>query len=211
VPDRRRGLAFGLILAITAATAASLATSSGAVRHEGGTRPGPWCGDARWRLATLSDVDRGRVRFNRIETDIAGLADLKPPATIGLRRTSDFQRHSWRLRVVVDRYRIGSNGEIVLVLYSIPNAAYMDAYLPNPHCLGARTRDRTGILAARREFTDHCPHATAAWQLLGASVDISGIGYWNPIHTTRGALPNGAELRPLTNLTIVSGCGIASR
>jgi hypothetical protein len=119
-------------------------------------------------------------------------------------------RQSWRLGVVIDRYRIASNGDIVLVLYSIPNDKYMNAYLPNPRCLSPQTRNRTEILAARRAFTDHCPHATAAWQLLGASVDLSGIGFWNPSHVTRGALPNGAELRPVTDFSIVSGCGVAS-
>jgi len=82
----------------------------------------------------------------------------------------------------------------------------MNAYLANPHCLTKRTRDRTGLIAARRSFTTHCPPATASWQLLGASVDLAGVGYWNPSTVTRGALPNGAELRPLTNFRIVSGC-----
>lgn len=159
---------------------------------------------------TLSDADRGRVRLDRIPTDIASLAGLRSPPKIGIQRTTSFQLHSWRLGVVVDRYRIASNGEIVLVLYSIPNDRYMNAYFPNPHCLSNRTRDRAGILAARRAFTDHCPHATAAWQLLGASVDLSGVGFWNPSHATRGALPNAAELRPLTNFKIVSGCGVGS-
>jgi hypothetical protein len=159
----------------------------------------------------LSDTDRGRVRLDPTPTDIGAIADLRPPSTIGLRRTTSFQLNSWRLRVVVDRYRIASNGDIVLVLYSIPSDKYMNAYFPNPHCLSKRTRDRTGIVAARRVFTDHCPHATASWQLLGATVDLSGIGFWNPSRATRGALPNAAELRPLTNFSIVAGCGVASR
>jgi hypothetical protein len=54
----------------------------------------------------------------------------------------------------------------------------------------------------------HCPAPTTAWQLLGVTVDIGGIGFWNPAKTTRGASANGAELRPLTNFKIVSGCGV---
>jgi hypothetical protein len=160
---------------------------------------------------TFSDADRARVVLDRIPTDIASVADLRTPPKIGIRRTTKFQLHSWRLGVVVDRYRIASNGEIALVLYSIPAAKYMNAYFPNPRCLSKRTRDRAGILAARRAFTGHCPHATAAWQLLGATVDLSGIGFWNASRATRGALPNAAELRPLTNFKIVSGCGVATR
>jgi len=207
VGPRRHRIAFILTVA---AVAAVLAAGAGAGRTGGGATPGPWCGGPLWRLMTLSDADRGRVRLDRIPTDIASLAGLGSPPKIGIQRTTSFQLHSWRLGVVVDRYRIASNGEIVLVLYSIPNDRYMNAYFPNPHCLSNRTRDRAGILAARRAFTDHCPHATAAWQLLGASVDLSGVGFWNPSHATRGALPNAAELRPLTNFKIVSGCGVGS-
>jgi hypothetical protein len=204
---RRHRIAFTLTVV---AVAAVLAAGAGAGRRGGGATPGSWCGGPLWRLMTFSDVDRGPVRLDRIPTDIASLADFRSPPTIGLRRTTSFQLHSWRLGVVVDRYRIASNGEIVLVLYSIPNDRYMNAYFPNPRCLSKRTRDRAEILAARRAFTDHCPHATAAWQLLGASVDLSGIGFWNRSRATRGALPNAAELRPLTNFSIVSGCGVGS-
>lgn len=112
------------------------------------------------------------------------------------------------MRIVIDRYRIASNGEIVFTLYSIDSAQYMNAYLPNPHCLGRTARDRTGMIAARREFTAHCPTVKPSWELLGITVDIAGVGFWNPSTATRGALRNGAELRPLTNLKIVSGCGI---
>jgi hypothetical protein len=199
-------LAFTLALVLAAIMAASSATGA----HKSGPIPGSGCGGTLWRLMTLSDADRARVDLARTPSSIADLAGLRPPGAIGLRRTTRFTLHDWRLRVVIDRYRIASNGEIVLILYSIPTGSYMNAYLPNPHCLTARTRDRTGILAARHEFTDHCPHATAAWQLLGATVDLSGVGFWNPVRTTRGALPNGAELRPLTNLEIVSGCGVAT-
>ena len=188
---------------------AALAAGSAALAA-GGRSPGVWCGGAQWRLMTLSDAARARVHLDRIPTSIANLDALTPPRAIGVQRTTGFQLVSWRMQAVIDRYRIASNGEIVLVLFDIPSGKYMDAYLPNPHCLGPRARDRTGMIAARTQLTDHCPRPTAQWQLLGASVDISGVGFWNPAHTTRGALPNGAELRPVTNLSIVAGCGIGT-
>lgn len=197
-----------MVLWLAALCACSAALASGPVHA--GSSPGRWCGGTQWRLMTLSDPDRARVHLDRIPTSIANLDQLKPPAAIGTRRTTGFQLVSWRMQVVIDRYRIASNGEIVLVLYDIPSGKYMDAYLPNPHCLGKRARDRTGMIAAREAFTDHCPRPTTQWQLLGATVDVSGVGFWNPVHTTRGALANGAELRPLTNLSIVAGCGIGT-
>ena len=194
------------VLLLAAVSACSGALAARASAHH--VSPGPWCGGPRWRLMTLSDTDRKKVRLDRIASSIGSIADQQSPLVIGLRRTTPFELHSWRLQAVVDRYRIASNGEIILVLYDIPTGKYMDAYLPNRRCLGARARDRTGMIAARAQFTEHCPRVTAEWQLLGATVDVSGIGFWNPVRTTRGALPNGAELRPLTNLHIVAGCGV---
>jgi hypothetical protein len=193
-----------LILALLAALCAAAACSAAPTKET----PGTWCGGTRWRLMTLSDPLRNVVDLHGLPTAIADIAALKPPQRSPQSRTTSFQRRVWHLRTVIDRYRIASNGEIVLVLYSIDSAQYMDAYLPNPQCLGPKARDRTGMIAARKQLTDHCPTVTAAWQLLGATVELGGVGFWNPSTTTRGALPNGAELRPVTNLKIVNGCGI---
>jgi hypothetical protein len=195
-----------ILLALVAAAACLLAlTATAAPKRES---PGAWCGGTLWRLMTLSDPDRRTVTLRGIPTSIADIAKLKEPAKTPARRATPFQRHVWRLRTVIDRYRIASNGEIVLILYSIDSAQYMDAYIANPHCLGPRSRGRSEMIAARKEFTSQCPHATAQWQLLGATVELTGVGFWNPNKNTRGALPNGAELRPLTSVKIVNGCGI---
>jgi hypothetical protein len=170
--------------------------------------PGTVCGGTLWRLMNLSDADRMKVNLHPEDTTIAAIAALHDPRAIVPRRTTTFQRRVWRLRAVVDRYRIASNGEIILILYSIDTGQFMDAYLPSTPCLVQRARDRTGMLAARSAFTSRCQKVTAAWQLIGITVQVGGVGYWNPVRTTRGALANGAELRPVTNLKIITGCGI---
>src|SRR6476660_7089058 len=94
------------------ATCAALALSAGASHAE--TRaPGPNCGGTLWRLMTLSDADRDGVNLHGQVTTIAKIAALKTPARIRPARTTAFQRHVWRMRTIVDRYRIASNGEIV--------------------------------------------------------------------------------------------------
>jgi hypothetical protein len=167
--------------------------------------PGTVCGGTLWRLMNLSDIDRMKVNLHPEDTTIAAIAALHDPRSIVPRRTTAFQRRVWRLRAVVDRYRIASNGEIVLILFSIDTNQFMNAYLPSVPCLVKRARDRTGMLSARKAWTSRCPKVTPAWQLIGVTVEVGGVGYWNPVRTTRGALKNGAELRPVTNLKIVSG------
>jgi hypothetical protein len=197
-----------VLTVVVGAIIAGVATARLAAAPDRPRIAGPACGGTLWRMLTFSDEGAKQVALPRVLTTIAEISKLKAPERIAFARTTGFQQHVWRLDVVVDRYRIASNGEIALVLYSIDTAQYMNAYLANPHCLTKQTRDRSGIVAARRSFTSHCPHATASWQLLGASVDLAGVGYWNPSKATRGALPNGAELRPLTNFKLISGCGV---
>jgi hypothetical protein len=195
-----------LALAVSAAAACALASTAAPMSRAEG--PGPWCGGSLWRLMTLSDPQREAVVLHSTPSSIADIAKLVAPPRTPQSRSTRFQRHVWRLRTVIDRYRIASNGEIVLILFSIDTAQYMNAYLPNPHCLGPRARDRTGLIAARRQLTEHCPPVKPAWTLLGITVDLAGVGFWNPSRATRGALSNGAELRPVTNFKIVNGCGI---
>jgi hypothetical protein len=196
--------AAGLFAALL--TAVLFATPAGADREA--VFPGTWCGGTLWRQMAFSDADRGRVDLQPQPTTIAEIGDLEPPARIGLARSTNFQRHVWSLHAVIDRYRIASNGEIVLILFSIDAGKYMNAYLPNPLCLGPRSRARAQIVAARDALKSRCPLAVPAWRLIGVTVDVEGVGFWNPARNTRGALPNGAELRPLTKLAIVSGCGV---
>jgi hypothetical protein len=201
-PTRIAAVAAAFTVLALAATAATVR----AAPHAYG--PGPRCGGTLWRLMTLSDPDRMRVDLHGADTSIPAIAALHPPLRITPYRTTQFQKHVWHLRAVVDRYRIASNGEIVLILFDIDSGRFMDAYIPAKACLGRDARDRTGILSARSQLTSRCPTVTWQWQLVGITVEIGGVGFWNPVKTTRGALPNGAELRPVTNLRVVTGCGV---
>src|SRR5262249_8710358 len=134
----RRPTLITVALGLAASTAATAPWAHAArrVSHES---PGTWCGGVLWRDMNLSDAGRGKVSDGPETTTIAQIAGLKPPARITTSRTSPFQRASWHLHAVVDRYRIASNGEIVLILFSIDSGQYMNAYLSNPQCLSAKT------------------------------------------------------------------------
>ncbi|MDX6467810.1 MAG: hypothetical protein QOI27_2850 [Gaiellaceae bacterium] len=169
--------------------------------------PGPWCGGALWKLMTLSDSGRSSVKWTPAATSIPDIAALAAPAKAPSTRATPFQKQVWQVTATIDQFRVQSNGEIALVLFDTANSKYMNAYLPNPNCLAKTARGRGEMLAARSAL-GRCPKPTLAWQPLGITVQVRGVGFWNPVHTTKGALPTGAELRPVTGLTVVSGCGI---
>jgi len=189
-------------VAALAALTAAFALPAGA--HV--TAPGPQCGGTLWKLMTLSDTGKSAVKWVPTATTIPDIAKLTPPAKITTTRGT-FQKQVWKLHAVIERYRMASNGEVVLELYDIPTSMYMNAYMPSPQCLPTKARGRAQMLAARNGFLKDCPAITANWQMLGATADMSGVGFWNPVKTTLGALKNGAELRPLIDMKITQGCG----
>jgi len=103
--------------------------------------------------------------------------------------------------------RQASNGEIVFQLFDINSSLYMNAYMPSASCLPTKARGRAQMLATRNAFLKQCPAPTGNWAPLGATAEITGVGFWNPVKTTAGASKNGAELRPLLSVNITQGCG----
>lgn len=207
VKSQRIGLVLVAAAVATAAATAFAVPARAHVQTFGAAKPGAWCGGSLWKLMTLSDTGRKSVDWTPKPTSIPEMSKLAPPQRVLASRSSSFQKQTWSETVVIERYRVQSNGEIALELFDIPSAMYMNAYMPNPQCLSSTTRGRAQIIAARTAFASVCPAATADWQMLGASATLTGVGFWNPVKTTLGALSNGAELRPVTGFTLINGCG----
>jgi hypothetical protein len=192
---------------VAALVAAAVVAVAPAGARQAKTAPGTWCGGTLWKLMTLSDASKGAVNWTPIPTGIADIAKLTAPTRIPASRSTPFEKKTWQVTAVIERYRMQSNGEIALEMNDIHTSTYMNAYMPNPSCLSKNTRGRTDILAARTAFLKACPAPTPAWRTLGATVTIAGVGFWNPVKTTLGALGNGAELRPITSFDLLEGCG----
>ena len=156
--------------------------------------PGPWCGGPLWKLMTLSDTARSAGEVAPSPTSIADVAKVAAPAKVPAARTTPFQKQDWQVTAVVDQYRCSRTARSCSSVRQ-RTSTYMDAYMPNPKCLPKTARGRSQMLAARTALGS-CPAPTGGWQPLGATVQVTGVGFWNPLHTTKGALPTGAELRP---------------
>jgi hypothetical protein len=190
---------------VLAVAAASLAAAFAA--QAGAAAPGPKCGGPLWKQMTLADNGKS-VNWNPAVTTVGDIAKLTAPPRVTASRTTSFQKRVWKMNdVVIERYRVASNGELVFELYDISSNTYMNAYVPATSCMTSNAKLRKAMVAARNGFLRPCPAPTADWQILGAHAVLFGVGFWNPVKTTLGALKNGAELRPLVGLTITQGCG----
>ena len=210
MPSGHRAVFTAILLLASFGAPATLAATArvpaSAARHEA---PGPRCGGTLWRLMTLSDPGAGQVELHGVPTTIAEIAKLKPPARIGSRTKDDVpaaglaagrrrrpipHRVERRDRARALQHRHGAVHERVSRESALPRQAHAR---PHRHDRGAESF--IVALSAR---------VTAAGSCSARRVDLAGVGFWNPSKATRGALPNGAELRPLTNFKIVSGCGV---
>src|SRR3954467_15904170 len=189
-----------LVLIVLAAGSASAA----AARTHSSAPSAQRCGGLTWRLKTLSDTRRMLVDGTAQQTTIAAVRERRGPGRPPVRRTTAFQLHTWELPAQVTSFRLDSTRSVRLVLYD--HGAYINAVIPSPSCLSAKSRDRAAISAAWHLFVDKCGKATSNWQSLGAIFFVSGVGFWGPKGVSRGGAPNGAELHPVTGLRIVAGC-----
>ena len=195
----------GTMRFVLAVGVATLALAVGA--QVGAAAPGPQCGGSLWKQLTLADNGKS-VNWNPKVTTLGDIAKLVAPSRITASRTTSFQRQVWKLNdVVIERYRLASDGELVFELYDVTSDTYMNAYIPSTSCMTSKATFRKAMVGARNGFLKQCPAPTAQWQILGAHATLVGVGFWNPVKTTEGALKNGAELRPLVGLGITQGCG----
>src|SRR3954468_11740736 len=158
--------------------------------------PGPQCGGTLWKQMTLSDTGKSAVAWSPSQTTIPDIAKMSAPVKVTTARSTAFQKHVWGMTTIIERYRVASNGEIVLQLFDVPTSTYMNAYLPAASCLPTKARGRAQMLAARTSFVKEGPAPRTDGQMPGPPADVAGVGFFNPVKTTLGALRNGAERRP---------------
>jgi hypothetical protein len=161
------------------------------------------CGGLTWRLKTFSDAQRRQVDVTPDPTTIGSIRQRRGPGRPLVRRTTVFQLHTWEIPAQVTRFKLDSTGSVRLELYD--HNAYLNAVIPSPSCLSAKSRLRTDIVAAWR-IMEKCAKPTSDWQSFGGIFFVRGIGYWGAKTSSRGEAPNGAELHPVTGLRIVAGC-----
>ena len=156
-------------------------------------------------LKTLSDPQRQLVDLRPRATTVRAINRLRQPRPTPTRRNNGFERQVWRVRAVIVKDRLQSDGDIQLIL--LAQHSYLIAVLPAPACLSATTRARAAIVGARRRFEQSCGSAARTWTNQGAVAYVSGVGFWNVPNRQPGHAKNYAELQPVTRISFLVGCG----
>ena len=190
----------GLIALVVVGTAATAATAGG--RHSA-TPNAQSCGGTLWRLKTFSDDRRLAVRLTPQTTTVVEIGKRPFPRPVPRRRRTPYQRQVWKVVAQITKFRRELGG-MRMVLFD--SGSYLNAVIPVPACLSARTRARDRIAETWKAFTSQCGDGSPDWKPLGAIVYVSGVGFWSQRAAKPGAARNGAELYPATDVRIVAGC-----
>jgi hypothetical protein len=185
---------------LAACLAATAATANGAHSRTARSKA---C-SATLAMQTVADRDKNLVRLTPTESTVGELGAFGAPKKPPKRRSTTFQRRTWKVAAQITSFRTGPSGEIQLVLYD--HGEYMSAWIPARACPGTRPAVARAMAAVRAKFVAACGRPRVTPESLGAVVFVTGVGYWG--RPGPGAAKNGAALTPVTDVTLVAGCGV---
>lgn len=137
-------------------------------------------------------------------TTIGAISQLSAPHPTPTRRRTAFQRQAWVVIGQIVVYRSLPDGSFELALFD--DRGYIRVGMPSPDCLTSASRGRRSIVAARKAFVAQCGQPRPNSPAQGAVAYVSGVGFWNADRSKLQAAANGAELQPVTSLSLIAGC-----
>jgi hypothetical protein len=195
----RRGAAIGL--AILATGCASMGQSGGPTPVPSRVPPGvATCGVERWAVKTLADDDALRINFSPIATTVSALAGL--PAHCG--RGPDTSRpYAEELQVFEVRGRVtlvrleDDHDYHVALVDPADGVSTIVVEVGDPTCAGpeAGLWSRQLIDGGRQSFAALAAGGASA--LVGQTVVVRGVGFYDVNHGQTGRSASCIELHPV--------------
>jgi hypothetical protein len=205
---RRAAVVVGLVVAAAVGVAhvAAPASRAAAPLTSAGVAG---CGVARWPVKTLADRTARAVALARpVTVTVAALAALPVRAGTQTTRARGVERTVYRVRAVLVAAVVEADDDLHLELRDPRRpAATMIGEIPDMHCtVGARPALRLRMQRARTAFLAACgdPGATFAVYRPGATVTLTGVGFFDRAHGQRGVAPNAIELHPVLSAAVRS-------
>lgn len=163
------------------------------------------CGVERWSVKTATDNDADLVDASSfVPTTIPTMTSWTKPASLpGNNRILPYEATVYQLNVTLDAYVLEADSDIHLVLDDNLGST-MIAEIPNPACVGSTSPFYDAIISARQQFlARYTP--TTNFKVANVPVLISGIGFFDFLHSQTGVAPNGIELHTVLDIQFQPG------
>ena len=171
---------------------------------------GPACGLERWPVKTLSDLDAAKVDFHPKPTDVTSLRALVAPASLPQdRRIAPTELETYAIEVEVQGFKLEDDSDIHVVVHPIGKPGEtMIVELAEATCNGAvASAQREAMQSARQSFTSVCGGPSKKFRPCAATLEITGVAFFDFLHGQTGVAPNGIELHPVLSVTRL-GAGV---
>jgi hypothetical protein len=160
------------------------------------------CGEERWAVKTLSDPDAARVNVTQIiPTSISALNALPPHCrSLPERRTFPEEFRSYEVigRVTLVRLEDDRDYHVAVVDPSAP-AETMIVESVDPRCDGAVSSPHLALLTRARASFD-AMIGSAPSSLVGQTVRVRGVGFYDFDHGQTGRSRSCIELHPIIGI-----------
>ncbi len=155
------------------------------------------CGRQRWAVKTATDPAAASIDLQTVKsTTIARLSSLPRPANTGT-RTAPVETTIYSVRATLTTYLREDDSDYHLVLEDTRGNT-MIAEMPSPDCaVGSRLRRE--ITAVRGAF-DRKFAVSGSAKSVSQRVTVTGVGFFDFVHTQTGVADNAIELHPVTEI-----------
>lgn len=166
------------------------------------------CGEERWSVKTLSDLDIGLVNFTPQDSTVDTLRALPKPVSLpNDNRIAPTEETTFHLTAQVEQMKLEDDQDIHLVIADLSNAAdTMIVEFPNVACDGAaQSAYKAQMAAGRQQFVNLFGQPSAShFTTISGTVVITGVGFFDFLHGQTGVAPNGIELHPALSIALAS-------
>lgn len=154
-------------------------------------------------MKTLMDQDASKVNFAPHATTVGWLVSQPAPEQRPQdSRIAPIEMQTYSVHASLVGFKLEKDRDIHIVISDLENAAEtMIVEIPSKDCASACSSSRLPEFEAARAVFDATfgePHEQ--FRRASATVDVTGVGFFDFLHRQTGVAPNGIELHPVLSI-----------
>jgi hypothetical protein len=164
------------------------------------------CGDKRWDVKTLSDVDTNNINFSNpvrssvhIQTHL-----LRPPGILTSRTSSEDTVYSITCYIIAYKKKLDDK-DIHIIIRDIKTKETMVAEISSADCSSVKKTSRFQQIKSLDEWFEKnigIPKENFTYLWKAKLVTITGVGIFDTVHGQKGMAKNGREIHPILTIKI---------
>ena len=161
------------------------------------------CGVERWPVKTLSDANAGEVNFGTVQTVTIKELNQQPVHCTGIPSVRTFPQefvlYETTGRITFARFEDDRDYHVALADLSEPVYTIVTE-VADPNCNGAIQSAFRSLLVQARSAFDSLRGTGSLSSLIGTTVRVRGVGFYDFNHGQTGRSQSCMELHPLTSI-----------